>query len=503
MAEQTRGTKGSPDLRLLGEAFRELDGNEMARLREVGAEGTAARKVGAASAFGETVCAQNSRLRKRRRQLAVADVARSGIPRRAQAEELALLCEPVSEHLPPEVLRFAFWKRIIELKQSLRLESEARLLRQQQAEDQVCQHMDTEGLQDLRRCGDKVAAIFQHREKEFIPLPCSQSGLRVLAWSSLDVVHRAKSALSLPWYRSQTRLLQTLLAAWKTLHRTIDHVHKPEFDNAPVATTVCFEAGMCVCSAMGRKMRRCKGRLDKCIKAVCPPKTEARAMLTDGQIVLLLVAQGMPEDKAALELGDADGLVQGAPVKGLRWLHIGRQKLSKWKSCFQELSGPELSEGATSGPASVHLEAKCAFMTDWQAVQSLDLSLRWCLCAYSLDFRCCAVARFVPGHMRAILAGADDERGSSCLCGIPGRRAAVATPRLVVVGLVCWARTTAVMGPMLQMMVVQPATRPSADQSRVLRGKTGRVMATHLPRSPSSSKWTLASQCPTTMCVCC
>lgn len=113
---------------------------------------------------------------------------------------------------------------------------------------------------------------------------------------------------------------------WTDAHKPTaasEHMPAQEKDHT---STECLVAGMCLCSAEGRELRRFRNSCLRAMKAAFPAHSEARTGLLDGFVVVRFT--NMPSETSLGPLvGDA------AQAKDL-WLHVGLHYLCPYRPTF-------------------------------------------------------------------------------------------------------------------------------------------------------------------------
>ena len=121
----------------------------------------------------------------------------------------------------------------------------------------------------------------------------------------------------------------------------------------PSRKAVCLDMGRCVCSQTGKELLRQRNQLLKSLKELLSSKVSGeKAMLENGQVVLLLQEERVPVSAAALGSYatrllqmDTNEEAQAPKLCGKVWLHIAMQYFSPYRPTFQLLQhGSELAE---------------------------------------------------------------------------------------------------------------------------------------------------------------
>lgn len=101
--------------------------------------------------------------------------------------------------------------------------------------------------------------------------------------------------------------------------------------------TECQQAGRCLCSEAGKKLKALRQAFLKVVKQTCPPKTLARQDLVAGHFVLKVICRPREDDLDAW-------IYEDEPIRELI-LHVGRTRLSPFQMTMQLLEkGRGISE---------------------------------------------------------------------------------------------------------------------------------------------------------------
>eukprot|EP00959_Pyramimonas_sp_CCMP1952_P280915 5871749-Pyramimonas_sp.AAC.1 len=89
------------------------------------------------------------------------------------------------------------------------------------------------------------------RLSEFIPKVPLPGGVQHYEWTPINISDRVTRALSIENCRAVTDTIHMLSDMWGSMHETIDHFAKPDWDEDDHATPDCKIAGMCICCGPG------------------------------------------------------------------------------------------------------------------------------------------------------------------------------------------------------------------------------------------------------------
>jgi len=108
---------------------------------------------------------------------------------------------------------------------------------------------------------------------------------------------------------------------WNESHTTVMHDDKLAVDD-PDEETECYDAGVCLCSPEGKKLKRMANKFLAYAKLICPFGSTKRGELRDGKFVVRLIGRPASyEDCIGGEIVDV-------------WCHIGFQSLSPFRPTF-------------------------------------------------------------------------------------------------------------------------------------------------------------------------
>lgn len=220
-------------------------------------------------------------------------------------------------------------------------------------------------------------------------------------WKPDEPFKRIRDGLSFGTNQYRSAALRVLSRQWAALHQTIDHHQRQEFaaDGGPDKGQ-CRTAGMCLCWPVGRAKRQVVARMAQALKKVCPQSSTRRQELSVGEYFVCFLAQKLPQDLVGAQQVTIDSLLLGVPVCESRWLHTGAQKLSPWRTTFQnmEVEAVVIEERPLVLQRAI-LRGTGAMQTEYEAASQLDLTPRWCLVIYKVDWSSKPVGSFVPDRV--------------------------------------------------------------------------------------------------------
>ena len=395
---QTLGQRSSPDIAVLATKYWELSADERAHYAEMGRLGVEARRAGAATTFGESSRTMRARQRRMHRRVMLQALAFEQQQREQVPTQVVEVVHRPAETgiLSPVAGRSVLWERLSELKDVLRLEAGASLMREVWAGEEHGRLQREANELELESLAGSSMTL-RIRSPEFSACAIGETGVTVLEWSPSRVHERVRRSLSLPVKGYRSQLMRLLLEQWVDWHATVDSEPWPDEDEPNEASMpLCKQAGFCLCGAPGIQLQSFTRLLELRMKAACPPGP-LRVALSHAEMALVLIGQARPEcDHLDSAAAWADGIMPGADVVAVRWLHIGNHSLNPWRATYHDTTGPACGDVAVGLPDEVALVAQRCRLTKWQLVKELDFDLRWVCGIYRSVFRIRPLAEFLP-----------------------------------------------------------------------------------------------------------
>lgn len=154
-------------------------------------------------------------------------------------------------------------------------------------------------------------------------------------------------------------------------------------------TTPCFEAGVCVCSKLGRQVRLMAQQLNSLMKVAFPPGSQQRAELAEGHFAILLC--GEPHGSGLNSADGAAGSDDGEEAREhSHFLHVADHALSPFLPTYQRMVLESLGNGPTKARAQAEWVSQASFLS------GLDRNLQWSLRLFRLRGGLGALPDFVP-----------------------------------------------------------------------------------------------------------
>jgi hypothetical protein len=320
--------------------------------------------------------------------------------------EFALACQPADARAMDGA---ALDSRLQDLRRRLRLETLANSAEKQDTENRIVGYLNGQGAEDLNFFGQHLPNVLR-RLADFIPGVSPLPNIRRLLWCPVDLVRRVSRGLAVSAGRHKATFMHSACQQWAKLHQTIDHHARPELNaDAGPQVQLCQQAGFCLCDAAGALSRRYETKLVIQVKKSCPPASNMRKRLSGSDIVLGLFGQERPSDEeiGAFDLA-ADGLLEGVPVRGEVWLHVGAHCKSPWKSTYHVLELDIRIPANSLVPREVRLRATHEYLNNWEMVAARAKDWRWCLVVYRVSWKNTPLGSFAPNILEVIAAEVSD-----------------------------------------------------------------------------------------------
>lgn len=329
---KTLGVHGRPSLAQVGEAYR-LDkaqgGDHMDRMIAIG---QAATRVGrlAAPAAGHSSFGAKTRgaQRKHLKNLRLACVSQRIGDREQQALDLAQRLATGGSDIATclSIARSA-------LRHGFRRDKQRQV-------DIVKALADfAEGSGDIV-AQDVKAALPAVRQQRLTPVPWPMGPL----FECVPHTPEETSATA-AWCRQskETTLSAELRRFWTSAHKTVMDANSPAIGSVAQGQSPCRLAGVCVCSAEGKMLKKFRNAFIAWMKTVFPPHMPQRAGLLQGRMVVRL--RGMPD------MTDEDALLDEEAAVHDVYLHVGMQYLSPYRPTFMllEKDDPGAAESLPAG----------------------------------------------------------------------------------------------------------------------------------------------------------
>eukprot|EP00971_Amphidinium_carterae_P345143 6485926-Amphidinium_carterae.1 len=261
----------------------------------------------------------------------------------------------------------------------------------------------------LAAYADNAGAVAEH-------LSCvPHDGLNMFEVLPCNLVDRCEQGVAWLSNHPQTNLGSALDSVWQQLHQTVDvdqnmnntETHCPDEEEGEgdegEASTRCMALGVCICSASGQKLHKCRNRFLKLLKESFFSTTDKR-LLGDAQVVCRVSLEPFGNRSvASIETGST------------HWLHVGFMswkpyrpsvhallELSKcpdhivmeqeyiylqaclWEYPFLEFSFTSCLRESESCCLYGGPQASGCYMTEYSALSKLDLDKHWHLHFFQL-----------------------------------------------------------------------------------------------------------------------
>lgn len=334
------GRKGRPQLKDVGEQYRQEVATNGDRLRIAEQMGSAATLAGKScppkagqSAFGPKGRCAKKKYVKDLRDAMVKSIESLDKDQGALVVGRQLAATGVDIQTCLTVARSA-----------LRERSTCERSRRATVEESLAKFRNGEGEANLARLREAILGL---PECGLLPVPSSHN---LCFECSPAQVEQVSHAVSWAYTAKQANTSAAMRRIWDEQHHTI-----MESDCTPIvgkepAPTLCKMAGMCLCGPSGRLLQGFKNAFLRSMKRVFPSESANRAALMAGNILVRLVATPDSLDKDAwLELED--------PVQTL-YLHVGLMYLSPYQPVFMLVERQE-APGSQFGSEVTFVKALC------------------------------------------------------------------------------------------------------------------------------------------------
>lgn len=141
-----------------------------------------------------------------------------------------------------------------------------------------------------------------------------------------------------------------LRRCWDQLHHTLMENALARQDGAAASKpSECFNAGRCLCTSEGKRLRRLRNAVLQAMKKTFPPNSEKRSQLLAGEIIMQLTGTTKVDDSDAL-------LDMDDPVKKLIF-HVGMLSLKPYQPTLMLLENTRSTASGSSH--QIRLQAQC------------------------------------------------------------------------------------------------------------------------------------------------
>lgn len=179
---------------------------------------------------------------------------------------------------------------------------------------------------------------------------------------------------------------------WSKRHELVVDEQCPKIrpEHTRKTTIVCFDAGVCLCSAEGKQARLMLDQFNRLLKHVFPPASQPREDLTLSYFAVLLYGErpeDVPSDNGVRPLG----VPHDAPCNSQsHFFHIADQSLSPFVTTFQHMTLLDLDDSKAS------CRAKPTWVSSISALERLPKDWVWRARFFRLQDTLEAIADFLP-----------------------------------------------------------------------------------------------------------
>jgi len=287
--------------------------------------------------------------------------------------------------------------------------------------DELDMYGKVDGIADMASTSAIVAArSFESRAADFASRPGHQTSRRGVFWRPASVLARVARALRLRRNSLAGKsFFSACSAVWDALCTTF------QYQQVPAVTAVrqsraqkrpCHEAGMCICNARGAMLQRFCRRLDEVAKIFFGKGKPLRPLFGQARVAYLFVAQ-------AREQYDQD---PEGEVEAVTFFHVSDHSYTPWESMSQ-MMGCDVAFATMGGgpPSLLALKLSLVYYRRYFMADLFDLSLRWCVAAYTTEHHATMSPIFRPDRLQLSLLR--DESGAAlhevwCPWRKPGKR---------------------------------------------------------------------------------
>lgn len=337
----TLGCSGRPDMKKVNEEYlkeKRENGEKYKRAVAMAkvAKLAATRRIG--GALGSFFGANSRAVRKlalKTRRLALWDNTKA----MQHEQRMSAICEHAVNQ------RLSFKESLSLVRSATRFDAlQAQTLNVKAMETLVAWRADA-GAKVVEALVEAVPALSAFRLRPEPAGPCV--AIEVLPPEAKEVVEAAA------WSQASiaTTLPAALEEAWQLRHHSVRHEKCPPMPppGEVVETNPCYEAGVCLCSEAGRKVKQVGNRLLVHMRRLFSTKSGHRQKLLEGFIVLRVTGEPGTDDMEQI-LGEDD-------VFGEVFLHIGLQYLKPFRPTFLEVSATEAGKEIAAQDGRMYVKA--------------------------------------------------------------------------------------------------------------------------------------------------
>jgi hypothetical protein len=238
------------------------------------------------------------------------------------------------------------------------------------------------------------STVLQSLSKQFVPLPSAHSATFELGALFPSVATNAAANAE----SSATSLRDAVAEDWERRHALICHddASPVELGRGDAETeSPCLAAGVCLCSAQGKRLAVFTSRFYAALKAAYPVRSQERVDLKNGYALLhfrSLPGLGLPGIRRKGFHGPSQEI----------WLHIGLQYLAPWRATFLRMRPVGFESDRHDGQSPrMKVQATPDVFTDYEAMQRCSLADGWEVQFYRLEDSRRPIATFFPGQVTA------------------------------------------------------------------------------------------------------
>ena len=346
----------------LSAKYHSLTAAEMAKLQQIGEAATASARSGSSASFGSTTRQQARANRKRELE----DTPSAGTTTLAVAPKSAKtsLFEKAALSSSESHMLRSVWSRLVSLRQSLRAERQVAIAQSKMLEENAASYDAGPGREAIAKVGEALGGRGLDAWEPSLhcrPKPATETTRIDMIWKPTGLIERVAVAMRLRRKSvAGQKFFKACGAVWDNICKTFQYQRVPHVDSlrrAPVASSLCHVAGMCVCTPRGSLLQRFARRLDVAVKQHFGAKAQAdvRAKLGRGEVALLFVGQTKQQWEEACNLG-----VPGN-VAAFTCFQVSVHSYSPWLSTYQSCDLDACNEELATPPMALELNLSTSF----------------------------------------------------------------------------------------------------------------------------------------------
>lgn len=355
---ESLGTKGTPDLKALGKAYRTALQHGAESLRLCERVGEAAREAGARcppragdSAFGPT-----GRNVRRQQDSNARRTLRAIMGEDKEAGALAL-----GDHLANTSTSLE--ASLSAARSALRAHTKREAGRMRKIADTLTEFQAGAGHEGLKRLQSHLPGVALDGVR---PVPAPGLACFEFALAEEPLVTKAAA-----WAHAtkEANCTMALRQMWQALHKPIGETSGASAPPVQEPASECRKAGVCLCSPQGVQLKALRAAFIKAIKTAFPHISTMRQDLVQGHVVAKLVGSPLDDDFDAF-------LAEDDPIKEL-YLHVGKVRLSPFSLVMMRLSKTAIGNAPVGGAGAILVEVFVVQYTNARSRSASGFAWDW------------------------------------------------------------------------------------------------------------------------------